>query len=211
MSIKESRLVNKIWKAQHLVLYKLGWRNYRRAHKPIIRKCLREVFKTTSHPTVIETGCIRDVDEGTESTLTISSTLNSRGTFYTFEICKEHIRICQSLCRDYNEYINYVEGDAIENLRKMVDVNVLDTIHLALFDSVNDGDHIWKEFKTCEKVSERTLSLLLMMSCGGTRVGSLSRTWKHRRNGKQESIMWNTESLSPKRNEDCERTCDKPL
>jgi hypothetical protein len=65
-----------------------------------------EVFKTTSHPTVIETGCIRDADEGTESTLTIASTLNSRGMFYKFEICKEHIRICQSLCRDYNEYIN---------------------------------------------------------------------------------------------------------
>ena len=152
MSIKESRLVNKIWKAQHLVLYKLGLRDYRRAHKPIIRKCLREVFNTESHPTVIETGCIRDANEGTESTLTIASTLNSRGKFYTFEICKEHIRICQSVCHDYNDYINYVEGDAIANLREMVGANVLDTIHLALFDSVNDGDHIWNEFKTCEKV-----------------------------------------------------------
>ena len=111
-----------------------------------------EVFKTTSHPTVIETGCIRDANEGTESTLTIASALNSRGMFYKFEICKENIRIYQSLCRDYNEYINYVEGDAIDNLRKMVDADVLDTIHLALFDSVNDGDHIWKEFKTCEQV-----------------------------------------------------------
>ena len=152
MSIKESRLVNRIWKAQHLVLYKLGLRDYRRAHKPIIRKCLRKVFKTTSLPTVIETGCIRDANEGTESTLTIASTLNSHGKFYTFEICKEHIRICQSVCHDYNEYINYVEGDAIANLRAMVGAKVLDTIHLALFDSVNDGDHIWNEFKTCEKV-----------------------------------------------------------
>lgn len=152
MSIKESRLVNKIWKAQHLVLYKLGLRDYQRAHKPIIRKCLGEVFKTASHPTVIETGCIRDANEGTESTLTIASTLNNRGKFYTFEICKEHIRICQSVCRDYNEFINYVEGDAIANLREMVGANVLDTIHLALFDSVNDGDHIWREFETCENV-----------------------------------------------------------
>lgn len=152
MSIKESRLVNKIWKAQHLVLYKLGLRDYQRAHKPIIRKCLGEAFKTASHPTVIETGCIRDANEGTESTLTIASTLKNRGKFYTFEICKEHIRICQSVCRDYNEYINYVEGDAIANLREMVGANVLDTIHLALFDSVNDGDHIWREFETCENV-----------------------------------------------------------
>ena len=34
----------------------------------------------------------------------------------------------------------------------MVDADVLDTIHLALFDSLNDGDHIWKGFKTCEQV-----------------------------------------------------------
>ncbi|MDE0300286.1 MAG: hypothetical protein OXN17_16745 [Candidatus Poribacteria bacterium] len=150
MSIKESRLVNKMWKAQHLILYKLGLRDYRRAHRPIIKNCLLEVFKTTPHPTVIETGCIRDANEGTESTLTIASTLNERGAFYTFEICKEHIHICRTVCRDYNEHINYVEGDSIENLRNMIDTNVLDSIHLALFDSVNDGDHIWKEFKNCE-------------------------------------------------------------
>ena len=45
MSIKESRLVNKICKAQHLVLYKLGFRDYRRAHKPIIRKGLLRCSK----------------------------------------------------------------------------------------------------------------------------------------------------------------------
>ena len=161
MSIKESRLIDKIWKAQHLVLYKLGLRDYQRAHKPIIKKYLLEVLKTTPDPIVVETGCIRDADEGTESTLTIASTLNRRGKFYTFEISKEHISVCQSLCRDYNQYINYVEGDSIGSLTRMASTNALDAVHLALFDSVNDGDHIWKEFKTCEKAF-RTNSIVII-------------------------------------------------
>ena len=152
MSIRESRLFNKIYKAQHLVLYKLGLRSHVRAHKPIIEKYLLEVLETTPDPIVIETGCIRDANEGTESTLTIASTLMGRGTFYTFEISKEHIMICQELCKGYNQDINYIEGDSVENLAKMAKENELDTVHFALFDSVNDGDHIWKEFKAIENL-----------------------------------------------------------
>ena len=150
MSIRESRLANKTWKALHLILYKLGLRQHMRAHRSILERYLSEILETTPHPVIIETGCIRDAMEGTESTLVISSVLMSRGDFYTFEISKEHIKVCQELCKDYNQYINYVGGDSVENLTRMVDEHVFDAVHFALFDSVNDGDHIWKEFKAVE-------------------------------------------------------------
>ena len=150
MSLKESRLANKIWKAKHLLLSKIGLRQYDRAHKVLLRQYLLELLETVPHPTVIETGCIRDANEGTESTLTIASTLMGRGQFYTFEISPEHIAVCQKLCEGYNQHINYIEGDSVDNLAKMVEENIIDTIHFAFFDSVNDSDHIFNEFKTVE-------------------------------------------------------------
>ena len=161
MSMKESRFVNRIWKAQHLVLYKLGLRSYARLHKPIIKKYLSAVLKTTPYPIVIETGCIRDANEGTESTLTIASTLMERGTFYTFEISKEHITTCQELCQGYNQYINYIEGDSVENLTRMVAESAFDTVHFALFDSVNDGAHIWREFKAVENLFRKHATIIV--------------------------------------------------
>ena len=152
MSIRESRLANKTWKALNLIFYKLGLRPHLRAHRSILERNLLEILETTPHPVIIETGCIRDANEGTESTLAISSVLMNRGDFYTFEISKGHIRICQELCKNYNQYINYVEGDSVENLTRMVEEHVFDTVHFALFDSVNDGDHIWKEFKAVENL-----------------------------------------------------------
>lgn len=152
MSIRESRLANKTWKALHLILYKIGLRQHMRAHRSILERHLLEVLDTTPQPVIIETGCIRDANEGTESTLAISSVLMGRGDFYTFEISSEHIRVCQELCKDYNQYINYVEGDSVVNLTGMVEAHVFEEIHFALFDSVNDGNHIWKEFKAVENL-----------------------------------------------------------
>ncbi|MCZ6679367.1 MAG: hypothetical protein O7E52_19215 [Candidatus Poribacteria bacterium] len=177
MSIRESRLVNKIWKAQHLALSKLGLRSYARAHKPILRKYLSAVLKATPHPTVIETGCIRDATEGTESTLTIASTLMGRGVFYTFEISREHISVCQELCKPYNQYINYVEGDSVENLTKMAEEDAFDTIHFALFDSVNDGTHIWKEFKAVEHLFKRNTIIIVDDVLWGGDKGRLMRPY----------------------------------
>ena len=152
MWISESRLANKTWKALHLMLYKLGLRQHMRAHRSILERHVLDVLDKTPHPVIIETGCIRDANEGTESTLAISSVLMGRGDFYTFEISHEHIAVCQELCKDYNQYINYVEGDSVENLTEMVEAHAFEAIHFALFDSVNDGNHIWREFKAVENL-----------------------------------------------------------
>lgn len=152
MSIRESRLANRTWKALHLILHKLGLRQHMRAHRSILERYLLEVLDSTPHPVIIETGCIRDANEGTESTLAIASVLMGRGDFYTFEISSEHIAVCQELCVDYNQHINYVEGDSVENLTEMVEAHAFEAIHFALFDSVNDGNHIWKEFKAVENL-----------------------------------------------------------
>ena len=34
----------------------------------------------------------------------------------------------------------------------MVEAHVFGAVHFALFDSVNDGDHIWREFKAVENL-----------------------------------------------------------
>ena len=81
--------------------------------------------------------------------------MRGRGTFYTFEISKENIMICKELCKDYDQHINYVEGDSVQNLKRMVEENVLDRVHFAFFDSVNDAAHIWGEFKAVESLFKR--------------------------------------------------------
>ena len=69
---------------------------------------------------------------------------------YTFEINPDHIEECKKVCKDHNKYINYVEGDSTENLAKLAKDGTINEIDFAFFDSVNDGDHIFKEFKTVE-------------------------------------------------------------
>jgi predicted O-methyltransferase YrrM len=101
-------------------------------------------------PVLLETGCIRNVNEGTDSTLIIASTVQERGTFFTFELRPEHIEQCKHACGEYNRYINYVEGDSVANLRKYVAEGRLDTVHFAFLDSRNDGEHIWQEYQAIE-------------------------------------------------------------
>lgn len=151
-TLKESKFVNKLWRLKRRLLYLLGLKNYVRAHQYILKKHLQKLLEGENNPTVIETGCIRDLNEGTESTLTISSTLEGRGTFYTFELSKENIETCKKICQDHNRYITYVQGDSVANLKKMVKSKTLKSVDFAFFDSVNDGDHIFKEFKVVENL-----------------------------------------------------------
>jgi predicted O-methyltransferase YrrM len=123
----------------------------RRAHVRILRENLGEILDRIPSPVVLETGCVRKLDEGTESTLTIASTLRGRGRFLTFELRPEHIEVCRELCRDYNADIEYVEGDSVTNLQRMVESGELGRVDFAFLDSTNDGDHTWKEFQTLEQ------------------------------------------------------------
>ena len=122
-----------------------------RGHHVILSAELERLLSLNiKHLVLIETGCIRSLSEGTESTLTISSIIKDRGTFYTFDLNPDHIATCKQLCKDYNAYINYVEGDSVTNLAAMVKDNTLAKIDFAYLDSLNDGDHTWKEFQAIE-------------------------------------------------------------
>lgn len=122
--------------------------NGKRVHHRVLPDLVEQVISSSNHPVIIlETGCTRNLNEGTDSTLLISSTLKDRGKFYTFELDPEHIETCKQLCGKNNQYITYVQGDSVSNLRKSVESGELAKIDLAFLDSVNDGDHIWKEFE----------------------------------------------------------------
>ena len=121
-----------------------------RAHKRILSDFVQEVLQRTPSPVLLETGCIRVMDEGTESTLTISSIVRDRGRFLTFELRPEHIEVCKELCGELNSHIEYVEGDSVENLRRMVDSGDLHRVDFAFLDSSNDGEHTWLEFQALE-------------------------------------------------------------
>jgi predicted O-methyltransferase YrrM len=97
----------------------------------------------------VETGCIRDAHEGTDSTLVIASRLE-RGRLYTFELEPKHVEVCRSICRAYDARIEYVLGDSTASLRRLTADGTLSAIHFAFFDSANDADQIWAEFETVE-------------------------------------------------------------
>ena len=123
----------------------------RRGHYFVLKEALDMLLTSeVESPVLIETGCVRRLHEGTESTYTISSAIRDKGTFFTFELEPKHIATCKELCGDLNQYIHYVEGDSVENLTSLVADQSLSRIDFAFLDSVNDGDHIWKEFKSIE-------------------------------------------------------------
>lgn len=121
-----------------------------RAHKALLGRHVEALFDRVSDPVVVETGCIRKLDEGTESTLTIASILRGRGRFYSFELRPEHIAISRECCGEFDRFVHYVEGDSVTNLERCVADGTLARIDLAFLDSANDGDHIFNEFKAIE-------------------------------------------------------------
>jgi hypothetical protein len=61
-----------------------------RPRRWVLRAAVGTVLDIFPEPTCIETGCIRNRDEGTDSTLIIASALRGRGRFFTFEIEPSH-------------------------------------------------------------------------------------------------------------------------
>jgi len=109
--------------------------------------CILELF---DEPTCIETGCIRKAEEGTASTLAIAEALGGRGRFYTFELSQQHMETCQEVCKGWEDQINYIQGDAKQNLRRLRGTGVLAEIHLAFFDSADDPAQTLAEFEAVE-------------------------------------------------------------
>jgi len=121
-----------------------------RAHKRILAEQTAAVLARVENPVIVETGCIRKLDEGTESTLTIASLVRDRGRFYSFELRPEHVAISRQCCGDVDRFVTYVEGDSVANLERLVADGTLARVDLAFLDSANDGEHIFREFKAIE-------------------------------------------------------------
>lgn len=85
----------------------------------MLRAAVDTVLDIFPEPTCIETGCIRNRDEGTDSTLIIASALHGRGRFFTFEIEPSHIEICPSVCQEYDADIQYIQDDSCVNLQRL--------------------------------------------------------------------------------------------
>lgn len=118
-------------------------------HRALLTRAVAEVLRVFPDPVCIETGCIRNPREETGSTLAISSSLE-RGRLYTFDLEPRHLEVCREICREYDHRIEYVQGDAKEMLRRLRESRSVDAVHLAFFDSANDADQIWGEFRAIE-------------------------------------------------------------
>lgn len=118
-------------------------------HPRLLAAAVGEILRAFPEPVCVETGCIREPGEGTMSTRAISSALE-RGRLYSFDLEPRHIAICKQVCEPYNDRIEYVQGDAKEELRRLNESGVLAVVHLALLDSMNDADQIWAEFRAIE-------------------------------------------------------------
>jgi len=121
-----------------------------RGHKALLDEQSRQLLERFEQPVALETGCIRQLNEGTESTLTIARNLQDKATFYSFELRPEHIAVSRDCCGEYDRFVNYIEGDSVANLQSAAADGRLAAVHFAFLDSANDGDHIFNEFKAIE-------------------------------------------------------------
>ncbi len=149
-------------------------------HPRLLRAAVEEVLRAFGTPVCVETGCIRKPQEGTMSTWAIASALE-RGRLYSFDLEPRHIEICRQVCRDYNHRIEYVRGDAKMELRRLSESGVLGVVHLALFDSLNDADQIWEEFRAIEDRFVPGSVVIVDDSVPPSKKGEKIRPYLHRR------------------------------
>jgi hypothetical protein len=133
---------------------RIGWalgREKVQPHRRLLTGAVEQLRAAFGTLTCVETGCIRWASEGTESTLAIATALGETGgVLHTFELEPDHIAVCKSVCRDVNQRIRYWEGDSRAKLRKLHDDGTLGVVHLAFFDSGDDPDLIFDEFRAIE-------------------------------------------------------------
>jgi len=110
--------------------------------------------KTDKNLLALETGTIRSYHEKHYSTLHIAEALGGKegeplsGGLISIDINPESIRISKDICKDLTNII-WVEGDSlakIEDALEQAASGSSSPLSFVLLDSVNDGDHIFKEF-----------------------------------------------------------------
>ena len=93
----------------------------------------------------LETGTIRWYTEKHESTRHISEVINLDGHLKSLDIEPEHIKVSKDICKD-SDNVTWIECDSLDYLAKDKD-----EYHFVLLDSVNNPDHIMKEFRLIAK------------------------------------------------------------
>ena len=112
-------------------------------------------LNTISSINALETGTIRSYIEKHESTRIIGEELekiNTTSKLISVDIEPKSIVISKDICKKLNN-IEWIQGDSIEvlsNLNKSKDKKQFEFI---LLDSVNDGTHIYNEFKIAMSLS----------------------------------------------------------
>lgn len=104
---------------------------------------VKQLVKEFEFVKAIETGTIRTYIEKHESTKHISNALKSKGSLISIDIEPKHINVSKDICKNCNN-ITWVESNSITFLSNLDDG---EKFHFALLDSVNDRNHIFKEFK----------------------------------------------------------------
>lgn len=104
---------------------------------------LKSVQGKFDYITAIETGTIRSEWEKHFSTLHIGNTLGDKGKLYSIDISQKAIDISKKVCKDLNN-VEWVLADSLKAIPKLGENNIF---QFAFLDSVNDADHILKEFK----------------------------------------------------------------
>lgn len=119
---------------------------------------------------VVETGTIRSYGEKHESTRHIGEALGDKGNLISIDIESNSINIAKDICKDLNN-IDWILGDSIKQLEKLHNNGYVP--HVALLDSVNDSNHIFKEF---EIVRDMGVKFIIIDDAGISLKGELFDT-----------------------------------
>ena len=105
---------------------------------------------------ILETGCGHDSTTETFASMTyvFASILNNLkgGSLFTVDINENNLNKCKELTKDFSHIINYKLGDSVDTLRnlnedftKTLDLIILDSYDLHLFDPYPSGIHHLQE------------------------------------------------------------------
>jgi predicted O-methyltransferase YrrM len=94
----------------------------------------------------LETGTIRSYDEKHESTRWLGESIIN-GKIVSIDIDSKSIQVSKDICKHLNN-IEWIQGDSLEILNNLEESKY----NFILLDSVNDKEHIFKEFKLALKL-----------------------------------------------------------
>lgn len=106
----------------------------------IVRHEVSRLLEKFGFVNCLETGTIRSFHEKHESTRHISEVIGNNGHLLSIDIEAKHIKVAKEITGDPAN-VSWLQGDSLEVLE-----NLKDNYQFILLDSVNDKDHIMKEF-----------------------------------------------------------------